>query len=136
LIRVVLDTNVIVSGTISTGAPRAILDQWAYGAFELVVSPTLLRELSEVLTRPKLRDYVAEEDVRDLLNWIRRDAVILDDDPSAERIASDPSDDFLLALARRSGAAALISGDQALLRLQANEPPILSPRTFLDALSP
>ena len=135
MIRVVLDTNVIVSGTISTtGAPRAILDRWADGAFELVVSPALLAELAEVLRRSKIRRYVSAEDAEELVSWLRRDAVISDDEPVTVRVAPDPSDDFLIALARRSAASVLVSGDRALSGIRGIEPPILTPRAFLEAL--
>lgn len=53
--RVVLDTNVFVSGgTISVGPPSQIINHWRNQDFVLVVSPGLIAEYEEVLNRPKI----------------------------------------------------------------------------------
>jgi uncharacterized protein len=54
--RVVLDCNVFVSALLApNGTPAQILDRWADGGFDLIVSPLLLAELETVLSRPKFR---------------------------------------------------------------------------------
>jgi predicted nucleic acid-binding protein len=54
--RVVLDCNVFVSALLSSdGTPAQILERWADGAFDLIISPLLLAELERVLSRPKFR---------------------------------------------------------------------------------
>jgi uncharacterized protein len=54
--RVVLDTNVLVSGLArSTGAPGRVVEAWRAGEFELVVSDALLDEASRVFAYPKVR---------------------------------------------------------------------------------
>lgn len=59
MLRIVLDCNVFVSALLSPqGAPAQILDQWADGDFDLVVSPLLLAELGKVLSRPKFHDAI------------------------------------------------------------------------------
>ena len=55
--RVVLDTNVVVSAVlIRRGNERRILDAWRRGAFDLVISPPLLEELGRVLSYPRIRN--------------------------------------------------------------------------------
>ena len=49
--------------------------------------------------------------------------------------ARDPSDDYLVALARDARADAIVSGDADLLALEAAAPPILTPRAFVEELS-
>jgi predicted nucleic acid-binding protein len=57
------------------------------------------------------------------------------DDPAALLGASpDPDDDYLIALARAANADYLVSGDRHLLDLEAPDPPVLTPRQFLDLL--
>jgi predicted nucleic acid-binding protein len=55
-VRAVLDPNVLVSAAIPpVGPPAQILLAWADERFDLVISPQLLDELSEVLGREKFR---------------------------------------------------------------------------------
>jgi predicted nucleic acid-binding protein len=53
--RVVVDANVVISGTIAPrGAPAAILDAWHADYFEVVVCPALLDEIAEKLRLPRI----------------------------------------------------------------------------------
>lgn len=133
--RVVLDPNVLISAAISSGPPRQIVAAWTDGKFDLVVSPVLVGELHDVLNRPKLRRWVSTTVVDELIAGIGEDAVSIDDDPSPPRISPDPGDDYLVALARSAGAACIVSGDRHLLGLGEPDPPIFSPREFLDRLA-
>lgn len=55
--RVVLDANVYVSALLApTGSPAQILEGWADGQFDVIVSPLLLAELERVLRRPKFKN--------------------------------------------------------------------------------
>lgn len=49
--RIVLDTNLLVSGVIAAGVPRRLIEGAKDGEFELVASETLLAELLDVLSR-------------------------------------------------------------------------------------
>ena len=42
--KIVVDTNVIVSGVFFGGSPGAVLEAWRDGSVELVVSPQILEE--------------------------------------------------------------------------------------------
>jgi putative PIN family toxin of toxin-antitoxin system len=54
VLRIVLDCNVFVSALLSpNGSPAQVLDRWADGDFDVIVSPLLLAELERVLRRPK-----------------------------------------------------------------------------------
>ena len=72
MIRVVLDTNVIVSGMINAaGAPGRIIDLVREGHVELVVDDRILAEYADVLQRPKFYAYFHASDVRDLLVFMQ-----------------------------------------------------------------
>jgi len=62
MIKVVLDTNVLVSALIKNGKPRALLREIVRGNIQLVLSRGILEELAEVSADPKIRRYVQEED--------------------------------------------------------------------------
>jgi uncharacterized protein len=134
--RAVLDTNVLVSGLISPAGPSArLLVELRAGALELVVSPTLLAELREVLGRAKFRRYVSEPEIDVYVELIRRESIVLDDPPpSSEPLGVDPDDEYLIDLARDARVHALISGDAHLLDLR-HAVPALTPREFLASLA-
>lgn len=135
MIRVLLDTNVLVSGLLApSGAPAAILDAWGRGLFEVVASPQLLDELEDVLARPKIRRHIAPADAAAFVSWVRRTAIPFDDPPAASGLTPDPGDDFVVALARSSRCELIVSGDAHLAALKNADPPVLTPRAFLEAI--
>ncbi len=101
----------------------------------MVVSVGLWRELADVLARQKFRRYFALGQAAEFLEELSAAAIIQSEGPIA-RISPDPKDDYLLALARSSGADYLVSGDKPhLLGLELRDyPPVISPRTFADRL--
>jgi putative PIN family toxin of toxin-antitoxin system len=135
-VRAVLDANVLVSAAISTRPPRQIVAAWVEGRFELVASPTLLGELRDVLTRPKLRPWISPALAHDFVDGLAEGAVMLDDSDQPRPVSPDPEDDYLVELARAAAADYLVSGDRHLLGLGDPTPPVLTPRQFLDRLSP
>jgi putative PIN family toxin of toxin-antitoxin system len=133
-VRAVLDPNILIAALLSSsGAPAHIVSLWVAGEFELVVSEALVAELERALAYPKVRKRVTEDEVRALVELLRRGAKLADDPEAAARRSSDRGDDYLLALAEQERAV-LVSGDQHLLAL-AGELPILTARAFLNRLA-
>ena len=129
--RAILDPNVIISALLSPdGAPARVLRAWLEGRFELIVSPLLLKELKRALAYPKLAERISTEESSGLVEWLRREAILVDDpaEPPTSR-SEDPGDDYLLALAEAERAV-LVSGDRHLLALT-EELPVLTAREFL-----
>jgi putative PIN family toxin of toxin-antitoxin system len=135
--RAVLDTNVLVSALISPGGPSArLLLELRAGAFELVLSPTLLAELRDVLSRAKFEPYVSPPEIDAYVELIRRECIFMEDPaPSPEPLGVDPYDEFLIDLARSARVDALVSGDKHLLDLR-GKLPAMTPRQFLESLAP
>lgn len=122
----------LVSAAISRGAPHELLIGWHSGLYELVVSYQLLYELEAVLLREKFRSKLSFSEVLEYVVWLRERATLVEEQ-RIERVTGDPDDDYLIALARESGADFLVSGDKRHvlgLRLQA-PPKIASPREFV-----
>lgn len=133
--RVVLDPGVLVSALITpSGTAARLLAEMSAGNLELIVSPLLLEELDEVLSREKFRRYVDAEGARDYVALLRREALSVSDPPEGELPlrSPDPDDDYLIALAFTQNAT-LVSGDSDLLDLVGGAP-ILVPADLLRAL--
>ena len=106
--RVVLDTNVLVSGIFFGGLPGRVLDAWADGRLELVFSPAILDEYLRVCeriaeSRPTL-EYEA------VLAAITGHGVLTADTNWDEPVTVDPDDDKFM-LCARSAYAIVVSGD-------------------------
>lgn len=131
-----LDPNVLISAVISpTGAPREIVTAWTQGRFDLVVSPALLGELRDVMTRPKFRRWVSAATTAEYIDGLTDAAVIIDDPPAQPGLSPDPDDDYLLTLALAASADYLVSGDRHLTGLVDPPLPVLTPRQLRDRLT-
>ena len=134
MLRAVLDTNVIVSGTIlSTGPPAEILDAWRERQFDLIIGPTILSELDRVLRLPKIaRVYaVGPQDVDDLLTLLSSRALVAGKGRTVSAPLRDPKDNPILTYALESHADYVVTGDHDLLVLERfQEIPIVSPAAF------
>jgi putative PIN family toxin of toxin-antitoxin system len=110
-----------------------VLRAWLDGAFDLIASDKLLRELERALSYPKLRSRVTPSEAAELVELLGRSARTFDDpgDPPSVRSA-DPEDDYLIALAE-AARAVIVSGDRHLLGL-ASQAPVFSPAEFLAEL--
>jgi uncharacterized protein len=130
-LRAVLDPNVIISATLSPGgSPARALRLWLEGGYELVCSPLLLEELRRAFNYPKLSKHVLPDEVDELLDLLRRGALVVDDPGVPPAVgSSDPNDDYLIALAEESRSV-LVSGDRDLLEL-VDQIPVYSPSDFL-----
>ena len=56
------------------------------------------------------------------------------DTAPSQALTGDPKNDYIVLVARQAGADAIVSGDPHLLEMPNPDPPVLSPREFLDQL--
>lgn len=116
--RVVLDTNVLLSALIAPGSvPDAIYHAWQEDRFELVTSEWQLEELRRASRYPRLRKYIRPFEAGTMVRGVRRKARVLGKLPQVE-LASDPDDDPLLATAFEGDAQYLVTGDSDLLGIE------------------
>ena len=134
--RAVLDPNVIISALLSpTGSPAKVLRVWLDGAYDLVVSPSLLEELERALAYPKIRERVTPAEAQELLDLLDDQGDLREDPTDEPPVRSpDPGDDYLIALAAASQAI-IVSGDRHLLDLD-DDVPVYSPAAFLAVIEP
>jgi hypothetical protein len=111
--RVVLDTNILVSALIApAGKPAAIYSAWVEGKFTLLACAAHLDELLATLEKPRVAELVKPYKAGRLVNQIKRlaeDANLL---PPVNR-SPDPIDNFLLALCEAGNPDYLVTGDKS-----------------------
>ncbi len=119
--RLVLDTNSVLSGLLWGGVPWRLIDAAIDGRIELATSVALLAELEGVLAREKFSRRLARRGLvrRDLLDGYAALATIVRPAAIAPTITRDPSDDQVLAAAVAAEADLVVSGDAHLLDLVA-----------------
>jgi len=133
--KVVLDTNVLISGVIASGYSASILNAVRRAEIQLVTSSHLLAEFSEVVSRRHIaRKYPkAAENAEALLDYLRAFATLTPGVPEPQAISPDRDDDFVLACALDEKVDFIVSGDPHLLDLKTyNNIPILTPREFVE----
>lgn len=111
--RVILDTNVLLSALISPhGLSDAIYRAWQKAHFDLVTSITQINELRRASRYAKFKDVLQSHRVGTMINNMQR-AIVLDAlPPLPESVeASDPNDTFLLTMAVAGEADYLVTGD-------------------------
>ena len=128
--KVVLDTNVFVSGVFFRGPPYRVLKAWRDGKIQILVSPAILEEYHWVMLELSAR--FPEIDPRSLVDFLAVHSEIVLPPSLPPVIQHDPSDDKFLECALAGKAACIISGDKHLLNLsQFKGIPILKPYDFV-----
>jgi putative PIN family toxin of toxin-antitoxin system len=133
--RVILDTNVLLSALISPhGPPEAIYRAWRAARFELVTSVEQLDEIRRVSRYPKLKAILPPHRVGTMVNNLQR-AIVLEALPALPDGIDmpDPNDAFLARMALASEADFLITGDRRaglLQRGHIDRTRIVNPATF------
>lgn len=110
--RVVLDTNILISALLLThSAPAQAVIAWRRGQFDLVTCELQLQELRDVTRRPKIRNLIRPAMAGEMVNQLRSMAQMVDKLPAVD-VSPDPFDNFLLSLAQAGQADVLVSGDK------------------------
>jgi uncharacterized protein len=131
--RVVLDTNILVSALLWRGAPHRCLLAVQAGLADLVVSPPILDELRVVLMT-KFQFTVPDAD--EAVTLIRAAADMVEISGQLRVVADDPDDDKFVETARTGRAEIIVSGDRHLLALGSGTGvPVFTAREFLDRLA-
>jgi putative PIN family toxin of toxin-antitoxin system len=135
-VKVVLDTNVLLSGLMfPEGTPGRIVAAWVEARFEVAFSLDQLAEIGRVLEYPKIRRRLGWDDERIELFikqlYIRAEVVELG--PISVDVQRDPGDAPILATLAAVKADVLVTGDRDLLDLR-DKYPIQTPAEFVRRL--
>ncbi len=129
--KVVLDTNVLIAAFATQGLCHALMEL-CVDQHELLLSPDILKEVGAALQK-KLK--VPPHVVKDVTDYLTSHATLQKPGRLEKPVSRDPSDDHILALAERSRADYVITGDEDLLVLKEYKGiPIVLPRRFWEIL--
>ena len=128
--KVVLDTNVLISGILFGGNPRQILELVIQGKIDAYISPAIFTEFREVLIRPKFgltqeKCFSIAKEIEDIFCFVFPRITV-------DLIKDDPEDNIILECALAAGVKYIITGDPHLLKLELFEKiKIISPASFV-----
>ena len=121
MIRAVIDTNVLVSGSIKKGSPPArVLEAWREGKFILVTSESILNEVFRVLNYRKIKTkyHLKKKDIEELLFALYLGSDLTPDRLKVKVITQDPEDNRFIACALEGQADYIVTGDEHLLKIE------------------
>lgn len=135
MIRVVIDTNVVVSANLrDEGLPAAILDLAAHKKILMCVSEVVLAEYKEVLNRPRLK--IPPRRIARSLAVIRKTSLLVKPTRTVTVIEDDDPDNRLLECAHAAGADYLVTGNTRHFPKTFEATTIVTPIQFIDLLLP
>ena len=112
--KVILDTNVLMSAIFWGRGPRKILDHWIDDQFRLVASKDIAIEYEEVFDRLSKKYKTADPSI---LNSLLANLWMVEAGKLPTQVCKDPDDDKFLACALASKAKYIITGDKLLLQV-------------------
>lgn len=131
-VRIVLDTNVLISAIVFGGKPREILEMVKNKELSGVISPVLVAELEEILSKkikyPKERVLQVEKKMKKIFRVVRPIKTI--------KAVRDDDDNRVLEAAAEGKCEYIVTGDKDLLDLKKHQGMrVLTPAEFLDEIN-
>lgn len=129
--KIVLDTNVFISGVFFSGPPYQILKAWRDGKLQLIVSSEILEEYERVGVL--LANQFPGVNLNPILELLTITTGLFSPAPLTEKVCDDADDDKFIACALAGKANLIVSGDKHLLKVKNYRGiEIVSPRLFVD----
>jgi len=130
-VRIILDTNVVISGIFFAGPPYQILKAWRKGKLHLLISEEILAEYRRVGETLALQ--FPSIDLLPILDMLRANAEVISVKCLPEPVCDDPDDDKFLACALAGECKLIVSGDKHLLKVSGfRSIKVLKPREFVN----
>lgn len=130
--KIVLDTNVFISGIFFRGPPFEILQAWKDRRLQIVLTKQILDEYRRVAE--SLRTNFPTIDILPIIDLLTIHGVLINTDDVSLTVCEDPDDDKFIECAIASGTRTIVSGDKHLLNITGYQGiTVLKPREFVDA---
>lgn len=129
--RVVLDTNVFISGIHWKGDSHKILLMFRNKEIDLIISESIIEEIITTLRNFKI--ILSEEDISIWKNIILENSLLVEPEEEIDIVKEDPDDDKFIEVAVTGKASYIVTQDNHLLKIKFfNEIKILTPKEFLE----
>ena len=129
--KIILDTNILISGIFFDGNPGKILEQWRDGKLELILSEEIFKEYKDVCNR--LHDKFPGVDIDEILELVFLNAHFYQPVKVKTPITIDPDDDKFVKCALAGDVKVVVSGDKHLLDVNGYKGiEVISPSDFIE----
>ena len=129
--KIILDTNVFISGIFFSGPPYQILDAWRDGKVDIVLSEEIFAEYQRVAK--ELSRQFKEVDISTFLDLITVNAIWVVTPQLPFNVSADPDDDKFLSCALAGKTKIIVSGDKHLLAVSGyRRIEVVKPSSFID----
>jgi len=129
--RIVIDTNVFISGIFFKGPPARILKAWENKDLQIVISKEILSEYHRVAQ--ELSSQFPTVDILPIIEMVTIHGEFIDTKGVNITICEDPDDNKFIECAIAGNCTEIVTGDKHLLKLGSYKDfTILSPRNFVD----
>ena len=129
--RIVLDTNVFVSGIFFGGPPYQILDKWRKGKVEIVLTKEIFLEYQRVVEELSLQ--YKEVDIATFFDLMTVNGTWVEAPQLPFGVSTDPDDDKFLSCALAGKTKIIVSGDKHLLKVSGyRNIDVIKPSTFIE----
>lgn len=135
--KITIDTNVIISGSLWIGASDKILEKVENQEIELILSKEIINEFSQVLNYEEIKDKIRDKglEIRRTVGKISSISKLVVPLEKFDIIKEDPDDNIILECAVEGKVDYIISQDKHLLKLKEFQGiKIISPENFLKIL--
>lgn len=131
MLRVVFDTNIVVSALLNeAGLPALLLDLATSNKIQLYYSQALMTEYKEVLAREKFN--LPKEKIKNALDEIKRTSIEVFPKKTIALITRDPADNRILEISQAANADYIITGNKRHFPFATfNKAKIATPRQFI-----
>ena len=129
--KIILDTNVFISGVFFGGPPYQILDNWRNGKIDVVLTKEIFSEYQRVAK--ELSRQFKKVDISTFFDLITVNAIWVEAPQLPFSVSADPDDDKFLACALASKTKIIVSGDKHLLAVSGyRRIEVVKPSSFID----
>ncbi len=130
--KVVLDTNVIISSFVSNGICKNLFEI-CLESFTIIISKYIMDELNSIFNK---KFKMPADKIKEIIDFLNENCELKTYEKIEEQVCRDRDDDNILALAKDSSVSYIITGDKDLLVLEKyNSIPIITPRIFFNIMN-
>lgn len=130
--KIVLDTNVFISGIFFSGPPAQILRAWKAQKIQIVLSKEILNEYQRVAV--ELSKKFSSVDIGQIIELLTIYGELVETEGISVTICEDPDDNMFIECAIASNSKIIVSGDKHLLEISGYQDiDVFTPRHFADS---